>query len=182
MRRPRGCPRPRARLNYPLNYWNGLAALMAMGVPLVLVAGHQARSLLAQALSVAVLPAVVLAGFYTLSRGGAVELGVGLALLFVLYPRRLALLPPLLVAALGSGILMLAAAQRDALQDGLTGSAASGQGDEMLADRRWSSAPAPDCCRPRSRSPPAMGSAPGPRIDPAPGGDRRRWSPRRLWS
>jgi len=128
-----GLPETRARLSYPLNYWNGLAALLAMGVPLLLVAGRQARSLLAQALSVAALPAIVLAGFYTLSRGGAIELGAGLLILFALHPRRLAIVPPLLVAGLGSGILMLAAAQRDALQDGLGSSVASAQGDEMLA-------------------------------------------------
>lgn len=128
-----GLPEVKARLNYPLNYWNGLAALIAMGVPLVLVAGHQARSLLAQALAVAALPAMVLAGFYTLSRGGAIELAFALAFLLALYPRRLAILPPLLIAGLGSAILLLAAAQRDPLQDGLGNAVASSQGGEMLA-------------------------------------------------
>jgi O-Antigen ligase len=128
-----GLPEVKARLNYPLNYWNGLAALIAMGVPLVLVAAHQARSLLLQALAIAALPAMALAGFYTLSRGGAIELGFALAFLFALYPRRLAILPPLLVAGLGSVILMLAAAQRDQLQDGLGNAVASSQGGEMLA-------------------------------------------------
>jgi hypothetical protein len=128
-----GLEEAKARLNYPLNYWNGLAAIIAMGVPLVLVAAHQARSLLLQALAVAALPAMALAGFYTLSRGGVIEIGVALAVLLALYPRRLALLPPLVVAAVGSGILMVAGAQRDALQDGLANAAATAQRDEMIA-------------------------------------------------
>src|SRR5436190_550623 len=44
------------RLSYPLNYWNGLAALMAMGIPLVLVIGADSRRLLTQALATAALP------------------------------------------------------------------------------------------------------------------------------
>ena len=34
----------RTRLNYPLNYWNGLAALVAIGIPLLLVDRHRGSS------------------------------------------------------------------------------------------------------------------------------------------
>ena len=67
------------RLAYPLNYWNGLAALMAMGIPLVLVIAAESRRLITQALATAALPVMALAAFYTLSRGGAIEIAVGLA-------------------------------------------------------------------------------------------------------
>ena len=83
------------RLSYPLNYWNGLAALMAMGIPLVLVIGAESRRLITQALATAALPVMALAAFYTLSRGGAIEIGVGLVVLLTLHPRRLDLLPTL---------------------------------------------------------------------------------------
>ena len=33
----------RSRLNYPLNYWNGLAALIAIGMPLLLAIATEAR-------------------------------------------------------------------------------------------------------------------------------------------
>ena len=79
----------------PLNYWNGLAALMAMGIPLVLVIGAESRRLITQALATAALPVMALVAFYTLSRGGAIEIAVGLLVLVTLHPRRLDLLPTL---------------------------------------------------------------------------------------
>src|SRR5215207_1595820 len=60
------------RLNYPLDYWNGLAALMAIGIPLVLRAALHARHLAIQVLAAAALPAMALTAYYTFSRGGAV--------------------------------------------------------------------------------------------------------------
>jgi hypothetical protein len=126
-------PGTQERLSYPVNYWNGLAALIAIGVPLLLWAASSARTILARSLAAAALPAAALAAFLTLSRGGAVALAVALVVLLALYPRRLALLPPLLLAAGGSAILIAAALQRDALQQGFLGPVAARQGDEMLA-------------------------------------------------
>ncbi|MQA75864.1 MAG: tetratricopeptide repeat protein [Solirubrobacterales bacterium] len=121
------------RLNYPLDYWNGLAALVAIGVPLVLSVAAGARHIFARALAAAALPAMALTVYYTLSRGGAVEIVVGLVVLVALYPRRLQLMPTLLSAGVGSGLVIAAGAQRDQLADGLTGATASSQADEMLA-------------------------------------------------
>ena len=83
------------RLAYPLNYWNGLAALMALGIPLVLVVAVESRRLLTQALATAALPVMALAAYFTLSRGGAIEIAVALAVLLALHPRRLEVLPTL---------------------------------------------------------------------------------------
>src|SRR4051794_21346068 len=126
-------PNVQSRLNYPLNYWNGLAALMAMGIPLLLVIAARARRLPLQALAAAALPAIALTAYYTFSRGGALEIGVALIALLVLYPRRLALLPTLVPAAGGAAILIVAARQRGALDDGLSNSLAHTQGNEMIA-------------------------------------------------
>lgn len=123
----------RSRLNYPVNYWNGLAALMAIGVPLVLAIAVDARRIAAQAIATAAVPAMALTAFFTLSRGGAVEMAVGLSAFVFLYPRRLAALPTLLLAGGASALLIAAATQRNALEDGLTTQAALNQGDEMLA-------------------------------------------------
>ncbi len=123
----------RARLNYPVNYWNGLAALMAIGVPLMLVIAIEARRVVVQALATAAVPIMALAAFYTFSRGGAVEIAVGLIALLALYPRRLSAMPTLLLAGAGSALLIAAATQRDALEDGLSTQVALNQGNEMLA-------------------------------------------------
>lgn len=126
-------PDVRGRLSYPLNYWNGLAALIAIGTPLLLWIATSARRLLARALAAAVIPALMLAAFYTLSRGGALELGVALVVMFALHPRRLAMIPTLLVVSAAAGILVAAGAQRQPLADGLSGPVVEQQADEMLA-------------------------------------------------
>jgi hypothetical protein len=126
-------PETRERLNYPLNYWNGLAALLAIGIPLVLRPAVRSSRLLLQGLATAAVPVMVLTAFYTLSRGGALEIAVGLLVFLALYPRRLEALTTLLLAAAGSAVLIASATQRDALEDGLRTAAARSEGDEMLA-------------------------------------------------
>jgi hypothetical protein len=123
----------RARLNYPLNYWNGLAALVAMGIPLLVVIATRARTLAGGALAAAAVPAMALTAFYTLSRGGAIEIAVALAVLLALYPRRFALLPTLAAGAVGSVMLIVAANQRDALENGLLNATARDQAGSMVA-------------------------------------------------
>ncbi|MDQ3758473.1 MAG: O-antigen ligase family protein [Actinomycetota bacterium] len=122
-----------ARLHYPLNYWNGLAAFMAMGVPLLLALSTVLRSIAARAVAISLIPALSLTAFFTLSRGGFVELAVALVVLVCLHPKRAELAALGLVAALGSAILIVAANQRTELTDGLTNAAATSQGNEMIA-------------------------------------------------
>ncbi len=121
------------RLNYPLDYWNGLAALIAIGFPIVLWIAASARHVVGRALAAAALPAMGLAAYYTLSRGGGAEIAVALIVLVALYPRRLQLLPIALVAGIGSALAIAAAGQRGALADGLTNAVADSQASEMLA-------------------------------------------------
>jgi hypothetical protein len=121
------------RLNYPLGYWNGLAALSGIGIPVILWVATSGRHVVSRALAAAALPAMAVATYYTLSRGGAIEIAAGLIVLFALYPRRLQLLPMTLIAGTGSALAVAAASQRGALADGLTNAAADSQGSEMLA-------------------------------------------------
>src|SRR5215208_547348 len=121
------------RLAYPLNYWNGLAALMALGIPLVLVVAVESRRLLTQALATAAIPVMALTAYYTLSRGGAIEIAVALIVLLALHPRRLELLPTLALGSGGAALAIAAATQRGALEDNLENPSAASQGDEMLA-------------------------------------------------
>ena len=129
---PRYLPETQARLHYPLNYWNGLASFVAIGIPLLLALSTVARHTIFRVLSLAAVPALALTAFFTLSRGGAFALLVALAVLFALHPRRLTLVGQTAVAAAGSAILIAAANQREALGDGLSTLAAQRQGDEML--------------------------------------------------
>jgi hypothetical protein len=122
----------RERLSYPLNYWNALAALVAIGAPLVLQVATCARSVLLRAAAAAALPAMALVAFFTLSRGGIAAAIVALVLFLAFTSDRLPKLLTLLLAAGGSAILIVAADQRDALQHGLLDATARQQGDEML--------------------------------------------------
>jgi len=119
------------RLSYPLDYWNAMAALIGIGLPLVLQLAANARTVAVRALAGAALPAVVLALFYTLSRGGIAAALIALAVFLALTNDRLAQLPTLAVGAVGGGILVLLAFQRDPLLEGLTNSEAASQGNEM---------------------------------------------------
>ena len=121
------------RLAYPLNYWNALAALMALGIPLVLVTAVESRRLITQALATAALPVMALTAFYTLSRGGAIEIAVALIVFLALHPRRLDVLPTLALGSAGAALAIAAATQRNALEDNLQNAVAAKQGDEMLA-------------------------------------------------
>ena len=68
------------RLSYPLNYWNGLAALIAIGLPLMLqlAADGAERSRSARS-PPAAMPAMILTIYFTLSRGGIAAAVIALA-------------------------------------------------------------------------------------------------------
>jgi Flp pilus assembly protein TadD len=121
------------RLAYPLNYSTGLAALGAIGLPLLLAATATARTVPAQALAAGAIPVVALALWLTTS-GLFVPVAAGaLLVFFALAPDRIPKLVTLLTAGGGSAILFAAVEQRDALDRGLPTAAAQKQGDEMIA-------------------------------------------------
>jgi hypothetical protein len=120
------------RLSWPLNYWNGLAALVALGLPLLLSIVTSARSLLAQALAAAALPVLALCEFLTFSRGGLIATGVALLVFLLLAPDRFPKLATMLVGAAGSAVLIEAAVHRHAIDQGLTNQVAVTQGREIL--------------------------------------------------
>lgn len=121
------------RLAYPLHYWNALAGLIAIGLPLLLQVATCARSILLRALAAAALPAMALASFLTFSRGGMAAAIVAIAVFLTLTSDRLPKLLTLLTAGAGTAILVIATAQRDAIRDGLLNQAARDQGNEILA-------------------------------------------------
>ncbi|MDA0163860.1 O-antigen ligase family protein [Solirubrobacter ginsenosidimutans] len=120
------------KLSYPLNYWNGLAAFAAIGVPLLLAVAVNARTLLGQAAAAAALPVTALCVEMTLSRGGVLAVAVGVAAFLVLAPRRLHAFATLAAAAAAGAILIWAVTRRAALDSGLPSPAALTQGSQVL--------------------------------------------------
>lgn len=121
-----------ARLNWPLNYWNGLGAFMAFGVPLLLGVATSARTLRVQAAAAAALPVVALCGYLTFSRGAAGAAALALIGFLAIAPERIPKLASAVVASAGSAILIAAAAHRSAIENGLYNHAAAVQGRQII--------------------------------------------------
>ncbi len=99
-------PASQNRISFPLDYWNGLAILLALGFPLLLRAAMIARLALVRSLAIGVLPALAGVIYLTSSRGGVVTALLG-ALGFVgLTSRRLHALAWLGLAAIASGAVI----------------------------------------------------------------------------
>lgn len=122
----------RERLSYPLDYWNGLAALISIGLPLLLHLASEARHAALRGLAAAALPAMVLALFLTLSRAGIAAGAIAVAVYLLLAHDRLPKALNLAIAAAGGGLLILLASRRDALTEGLATETAHSQGDSLL--------------------------------------------------
>jgi hypothetical protein len=127
-------PGTRGRLAWPLNYWNGLAALMALGLPLVLAVACSARRIAVQAAAAAAVPIVALCAYLTFSRGGEVAAGVGLIAFFALTGERIPKLATALITAAGSAVLIDGASHRSAIENGLTNATARHQGGQLLIE------------------------------------------------
>jgi O-antigen ligase len=120
------------KLSWPLNYWNGLADLAAMGVPLLLAVAVGARTIAARAVAGAILPLSAVCIYLTISRGGVIALGVGIAVFLALAPRRLEAVLTLLVSGAGAAILLQATPQRSAVTSGVPNQAAISQGTQLI--------------------------------------------------
>ena len=123
---------PGARLRFPLDYWNGLAAMLAIGLPALLWSGSEGRTRLGRAVASGVIPLVALALYMTFSRGGILELLTAAAVLIALFPRRLYLLAVSMVPAAVAFVLILQLNTRPELLDFLPGEATATQGSEMF--------------------------------------------------
>ena len=117
------------RLGWPLDYWNGLAMFVALGLPLLLRVATSARRALSRAVAVGVFPALCAALYLTSSRGGFAAAAIGLAVFVAATPRRWTAAGAL-AAGLGGGALAVAVLlPRDALaNDPFDAPEAIGQG------------------------------------------------------
>ncbi len=124
-------PAAMGRLSYPIGYWNGLAACLAIDGVLLAWLGAQARTQLGRATAVALLPLVALALYLTSSRGGLGAALTGGLVLLVLERKRPALLTGTLLGGAGGALLVLLAHTRDDFLQGVATSAARTEGVEM---------------------------------------------------
>ncbi len=120
------------RLAWPLNYWNALAGLLALSLPMLLALATSARSLYGQAAAAAAMPLVVLCGYLTFSRGGALAAAVAVVAFIALAPERFPKLATTLVAGAGSAVLIAGASTRSALEHGYLDAAARHQGETLV--------------------------------------------------
>jgi len=120
------------RLRYPLGYWNANGAMFGIAVGLLLWSSRQAVSAAIRWLSVAALPVVLLALYFTYSRGGLVALVVAAGCTIALSRDRLWLLATLGAGALGALPAVIAVQARRSLADNLDTHAAVDQGVTVL--------------------------------------------------
>ncbi len=126
-------PETAGRLSYPLGYWNGLGATLALAAVLLIALAGTARSTLGRAAATAVIPLPALAVFLTSSRGASIALAVGLVLLFVFGRERLRMAVATAIGGVVAGVLVLSSTARDLFIDGRTGAVGfDNQAHEML--------------------------------------------------
>jgi O-antigen ligase len=120
------------RLRYPLGYWNANGAMFGIGVSLLLWTSRQAAWAVLRWLSVAMIPAALLALYFTYSRGGLLALIVASGCLIALSRDRLWLLATLAIGVLGALPAVLAVQARHSLADNLAKQATIDQGATVL--------------------------------------------------
>ena len=126
-------PAAATRLSYPIGYWNGLAAAMAVGIVVFVWLGAHARSAAVRAAAIAVIPLPMLVIYLASSRGGVAAGVVGLAVLLGVGPSRARMLAGLALGGAGGALLVLLASRQHELVDAVGNSASAEQGDQMLA-------------------------------------------------
>jgi O-antigen ligase len=116
------------RLRYPLGYWNANGAMFGIGVSLLLWSSRQAAWAVLRWFSMAMIPAALLALYFTYSRGGLLALIVASGCLIALSRDRLWLLATLAFGVLGAVPAVLAVQTRHSLGDNLAKQATIDQG------------------------------------------------------
>jgi len=121
-----------ARLAYPLGYWNANGTMFGIAVALLLWTSRNAAWRGLRWFSAGALPAVLLALYFTYSRGGLLALLLAAGCTIVLSRDRLWLLATLAAGAIGALPAVLAVQARRSLADNLGNQAAVDQGVTVL--------------------------------------------------
>jgi hypothetical protein len=123
------------RPSYPLGYWNGLAVMSALALPLLLRRAVAERAGWARGLALAPGPALVCLIYLTNSRGGTIAAAAGVIAFVLLTDGRVRAAAAGVVAALGSAAAIVALNAHPVVVDGpLASAAADEQGAWALAE------------------------------------------------
>jgi tetratricopeptide (TPR) repeat protein len=125
-------PGGNARLGYPLGYWNANGFVFGVAAALALWMSRRSLNATLRWLSVAALPVIMLALYFTYSRGGLLALLVACGCLIALSHDRLWLLATLAIGVIAALPAILATQARRALADNIAGQAAIDQGVTVL--------------------------------------------------
>jgi O-antigen ligase len=121
-----------ARLRYPLGYWNANGAMFGIAVAMLLWTSRRSSWAGLRWASVAAMPAVLLALYFTYSRGGLLALLIAAGCLLALSRDRLWLLATLAIGVVGALPAVLAVQARRSLADSVDNQAAVDQGLTVL--------------------------------------------------
>jgi O-antigen ligase len=130
---PSFLPGASARLAYPVNYWNGLAHLLALGIPLLLLIAVTSSRWAVRAAALGALPLIASALYLTSSRGGSATAAVGIVAFVALTSRRWRASAAVGVGALGSAAAILALTRYSAVVDDPFGARAVEEGRAAAA-------------------------------------------------
>jgi hypothetical protein len=119
------------RLRYPLGYWNANGLAFGIGVTMALWMSRRSLTASLRWLAVASLPVLLLALYFTYSRGGLLALLVAASVLLALSHDRLWLLGTLAIGALGALPALLAVQARQSLADNSNSPVTVDQGLEV---------------------------------------------------
>lgn len=118
-------PNASSRLSFPLGYWNALAILAALGVPLTAAAVAHSRPRVARAAATCSMPAVASVIVLASSRGGAIALVIGCVAFLACSGSRAVALRFVLVGAVGAVLAVVALRSQSAIVDGPLGTPAA---------------------------------------------------------
>jgi hypothetical protein len=119
------------RLSFPIGYWNGLAASMALAAVLFLWLGASSATRLGRAAWTAALPLPLFALYLTGSRGGILAAAVGVVALLALMPERASLALRAVIGGAGASALIFLASREPDLLDALATPAAEAAGERL---------------------------------------------------
>ncbi|HEX8754605.1 MAG TPA: O-antigen ligase family protein [Solirubrobacterales bacterium] len=125
-------PGSNSRLGYPLGYWNADGVAFGIGTVLSLWLSRRSLNASLRWLAVASLPALLLALYFTYSRGGLLALLVAGLCLLALSPDRLLLLGTLAVGAVGAVPAVLSVQAHDTIANNFDNPSIAGQGATVL--------------------------------------------------
>jgi hypothetical protein len=126
-------PNAAGRLSYPIGYWNGTAALLAVAATLLAYGSVQGPTRLLRAAATATIPLAALSVWLASSRGGAAAVVIAVAVLVAASPARPRQLVIVAIGAAGAAILIVASEQMHALTSDVVDSAKRSDGDLMSA-------------------------------------------------